>query len=226
MDLVKDLSATEDVSAHGVARFRVRRGLLFGLVAVLVLGAALALTLLVQNRPPPGWTNIEERKLGISAEYPNAWHHQRFDHRLGLLAIRRGIVLSNVRQHFRYPDLGPDRHTSAWNMRALLSDAVVMEISQTLRFLMTCRETQRFPLSLDNAERARGAYGSPPRLFLSGCIEGKPGFGIHVGSGLTPLRKIGSSLGKSFPLSTHRRVVDKGCSATTDHHSARGKLNQ
>lgn len=156
-ELAKDLSATEDVSAHGVARFRRRRELLLGLVAALILGAALALTLLVQDRPPSGWTNIEERKLGISAEYPKAWHHQRFDHQLGLLAIRRGIVLSNVRHRFRYPDLGPDRVTSSWNMRALPSDAVVMEISQTLRFLMTCRETERFPLSLHNAELTRGA---------------------------------------------------------------------
>jgi len=162
------------------ARFLRRRELLLGLVAALILGAALALTLLVQDRPPSRWTSIEDRKLGISAEYPTAWHHQRFDHQLGLLAIRRGIVLSNVRHRFRYPDLGPGRDTSAWNMRALPTEAVVMEISQTLRFLMTCRETERFPLSLHNAERTRGAYGSPPRLFLSGCIEDKPGFGIHV----------------------------------------------
>jgi len=106
-ELAKDLSATADVSAHAVARSRRRRELLLGLVAVVVLGAALELTLLVQDRPPSGWTNIEERKLSISAEYPNAWHHQRFDHQLGLLAIRRGIVLSNVRHRFRYPDLGP-----------------------------------------------------------------------------------------------------------------------
>jgi len=178
-ELAKDLSATADVSAHAVARSRRRRELLLGLVAVVVLGAALELTLLVQDRPPSGWTNIEERKLSISAEYATAWHHQRSTTSWDCLSAE-GSCSRMVGTASAIRILAPDRDTSAWNMSALPSDAVVMEISQTLRFLMTCRETERFPLSLDNAERTRGAYGSPPRLFLSGCIEGKPGFGIHV----------------------------------------------
>jgi hypothetical protein len=172
--------ATAEIWFRAVARPRYRRELLLGLVAVLVLGAVITLIVLMQDRPRSGWTNFENRKLSISAEYPNDWHHQRFDHELGLLVTRRGIVLSNVSHRFRYPDLGPHRETSAWNMRRLPSDSVVVEISQTQRFSMICRHTERFPLSLENALRTRGAHGSPPRLFLSACIEGKPGFDVHA----------------------------------------------
>jgi hypothetical protein len=134
----------------------------------------------MQDRTRPAWTRIETRGLGISAEYPADWHQQRFNHELGLLAVRRGILLSNVNHRFRYPDLGGGRATSAWNMEALPKGSVVIEISQTLRFRVTCSRTSRFPLSLESAQRSRGAYGSPPRLFLSACIKDELGFGVHV----------------------------------------------
>lgn len=120
-----------------------------------------------------------DNTLGVAAEIPEGWHQQTFDNHL-VFVTHAGFIVSNINHRFHYPDLGPNRGTSAWDMRGLPEDLVAVEVSRTLRFPNRCRRTSPFPLAFEDGEWSRGAFGSPRRLFIPACIKGDFHFGIHV----------------------------------------------
>ena len=129
-------------------------------------------------RPAPeGWTSFRHPEQPWSWLHPEGWAIQTFDH--AGLATHEGVVLTNVRHRFRHPHI-PDGATSVWDFTGVPGHAVVIEMSQTIRLMGNCARTTDTPLHLAAAERVRGAHGSPPRRFLSICIRGQSGFGLHV----------------------------------------------
>lgn len=153
-----------------------RRGVISVVAATLVAAVAVAVT-----STPVTWATWRDPRVGVSGRYPPGWSHQYFDDQVGP-ATHTGVVFSNVAHHFDYPDLPTGSSTSAWDYRALPDDAVVVEVSATIRFEIMCRRTTAFPLALSDGHRAQDkpAYGAPPRLFIPACIEGGNGLGVHV----------------------------------------------
>ncbi|MGH2488909.1 MAG: PQQ-binding-like beta-propeller repeat protein [Candidatus Limnocylindria bacterium] len=116
--------------------------------------------------------------------YPPGWRLKAFDQQIDHLGAIRGSLVSNVHFRFRHPDLGEGAQTSAWDMRGLPPDAVVVEFHYLVRPELTTEEPDTpFPLSLDRAQRVRDrpAYGAPqPRLFLPVIVGGKPGYAVFA----------------------------------------------
>ncbi|MDQ3954682.1 MAG: hypothetical protein M3285_03930 [Actinomycetota bacterium] len=158
-----------------------RRSALF----VLFVGmATVAVTAFFLTRPSPvgpfsGGDLYVDRELGVEVPHPDDWHLQPFDDDLGMVR-HHGFVLSSAPHNFEYPNLGGGRSTSSWDMRRLPATAVVVEISQADRFSIQCRRTTSFPMSLAGAAKDHPRWGSPARLFLSACVEGTSGFGVHT----------------------------------------------
>jgi hypothetical protein len=148
--------------------------------AAVMVALPMALAVVVTGSPAHTWTTWIDPRTGVAGRYPADWHLQSFDDNLGL-ATHTGMVFSNVAHHFEYPDLPEGRATSAWDYEDLPDDAVVIEVSQTVRLSILCKRTT-LPLSLDDGQlsRDRPSYGAPPRLFIPACIEGRNGIGVHV----------------------------------------------
>lgn len=104
---------------------------------------------------------------------------QPFGNDMGM-ALHVGFVASNLEHSFRYPDLGPSRGTSAWDMRGLPDGLVAVEVSRLIRFPIKCRKTTAFPPSIEDGEWSRPAFGSPRRLYIPACVKGDLPFGVHV----------------------------------------------
>jgi hypothetical protein len=150
--------------------------------ALAVVALAVVLGLVVaDNSPSRTWTSWHDVRTGVGGRHPASWHRQSFDDRIGL-ATHTGMVFSNVAHHFDYPKLPEGASTSLWDYEQLPDDAVVVEVSQTIRFDLDCRRSTSFPLSLTDGHLARDrpAYGGPPRLFIQACIEGQSGIGVHI----------------------------------------------
>lgn len=117
-------------------------------------------------------------ELGIEFDYPSNWHLQEFGDDLGLASMT-GALVSNIRHDFHHPDLGPNAGTSAWDMRDLPDDLVVISFEQLDRHNFEATRSKGLPLELDNAVVSQDAkdgvdtYGAPqPRLFLPFAVEG------------------------------------------------------
>jgi hypothetical protein len=155
------------------------------LLSIRVLGGGaavgLAVVLAVMVASSLTWTAWRDTRAGVSGRYPASWSRQVFDDDLGL-ATHTGVVFSNVPHHFEYPDLPEGSSTSAWDYEGLPDDAVVVEVSETVRFSFACKNTTPFPLSLSDGHLAQDkpAYGAPPRLFISACIQGRNALDVHV----------------------------------------------
>lgn len=117
-------------------------------------------------------------ELGIEFDYPWNWHLQEFDENLGLASMT-GALVSNIRHDLHHPDLGPDEGTSAWDMRGLPEDLIVISFEQLDRHNSEATGDERLPLELANALVSEDAkhgvdtYGAPqPRLFLPFAAKG------------------------------------------------------
>jgi hypothetical protein len=132
-----------------------------------------------------GWTTLEIQEFRSSIELPPGWHTQRFRGNIGL-AYYSGILVTNVDVALQHPDLGPGELTSAWDMRGLPSNAVVIEFSRLVR-LSGCLEGHAdtpFPLSLEDAREIRSSedvYGAPePRYWRPFTVDGDPHYAVNV----------------------------------------------
>lgn len=124
--------------------------------------------------------------LGIEFDYPSNWHLQEFDDYLGLASMT-GALVSNVEHDFEHPDLGEGRSTSAWDMRALPEDLIVVSFEQLDRHNLEAKRTRGLPLDLEgavvshDAKHEGSAYGAPqPRLFLPFSVTGHLNSGAQV----------------------------------------------
>jgi hypothetical protein len=159
-----------------------------GLIAVAILTLALAFALPRNDTIPPV-TDLSTHRLpalGIEFDYPANWYLQEFDHPVGHSSFQ-GALISNVEHRFVHPDLGPNEGTSAWEMRGLPSDLVVISFEQHDHINFEAKRTRGLPVSLDRAIVTRDAeegvdtYGAPqPRLFLPFAVEGHLNSGIQV----------------------------------------------
>jgi hypothetical protein len=151
------------------------------LAALAIVALAVVLGAMVAGSRARTWTSWRDPRIGVAGHYPAAWHRESFDDRVGL-ATHTGMIFSNIPHHFEYPELPEGSATSAWDLEDLPDDAVVVEVSQTIRIDIRCTRTTPFPLALENAQRAhdKPSFGAPSRLFLPACIEGRSGIGIHV----------------------------------------------
>lgn len=125
-------------------------------------------------------------ELGIEFDYPSNWHLQGFDDHLGLAYVT-GALVSNVEHEFEHPDLGEGNGTSAWDMRGLPDDLIVLSFEQLDRYNFEAKRTKRLPLDLESAVVSHDAkhhvdtYGAPqPRLFLPFAVEGHLNSGAQV----------------------------------------------
>lgn len=125
-------------------------------------------------------------RLGIEFEYPSNWHIQSFGDTVGHAEFR-GTVVSNVEHNFVHPDLGPKEATSAWDMRGLPEDLIVVSFQQLDHLNFEAKRTHGFPLALENADVSNDAeegidtYGAPqPRYFIPFEVEGHLSSGVQV----------------------------------------------
>lgn len=124
--------------------------------------------------------------LGIEFDYPSNWHLQEFDDNLGLASMT-GALVSNVEHGFEHPDVGEGGSTSAWDMRGLPEDLIVVSFEQLDRHNFEAKRTRRLPLDLESAVVSQDAkhhvdtYGAPqPRLFLPFSVAGHLSSGAQV----------------------------------------------
>ncbi len=80
---------------------------------------------------PAPWRLYEQSDLGWSLRYPASWRTQEYNDLCGHGEDERtiGVLVSNVRHLFRHPEI-PNGCTSAWDMRGLPSDLVVVEFGK------------------------------------------------------------------------------------------------
>jgi hypothetical protein len=104
-------------------------------VVVAAAGTVFAVGALTPERgPEPGmdptnWPVHEVHQLGLTFRYPSTWRVQPFEEMVGHAGFT-GAVVSNLDHTFRHPDLGPNEATSAWDLRGLPDDAVVLSIER------------------------------------------------------------------------------------------------
>jgi hypothetical protein len=134
-------------------------------VAVAVAGTlfavrALAPTGRVASLDTSTWSTREIVEMRLAFSYPSEWHLQPVDERLGR-AEMIGSVVSNIDHRFLHPDLGPNSSTSAWDLRGLPDDAVVLSIEHVEAIGLPPRGDTDRPLDLDRAQRSVGQYVDP-----------------------------------------------------------------
>lgn len=140
----------------GTVALAIAVGLAGVLVAVKALGPAAHPTASLDTRT---WSSHDVPTLHLRFNHPPQWHVQPFDELVGRAGMI-GSVVSNVDHRFRHPDLGPNRHTSAWEMRGMPDDAVVISI-QHLEAIGPPQPDSVRPLEIDRAERSVGEYLDP-----------------------------------------------------------------
>ena len=102
------------------------------------------------------WSSHEIDTLRLTFDHPPRWRVQPFDEFLGTAGFF-GSVVSNVDHRFRHPDLGPNEYTSAWDLRDVPDDAVVISIEQVDAIVYPDEEEDtELPLNLDRAQRSEG----------------------------------------------------------------------
>jgi hypothetical protein len=133
------------------------------------------------------WKTYTDEEMSWSWRYPADWHQQSFENNLGLVT-HEGALVRNLDHTFNYPHID-NGATSAWDMRGLPTNLVVVQIDQALRFQFECSglgniEPTDFPISLSDLELVRepadDRYGAPPRRFLGTCVPGTYGFNVNV----------------------------------------------
>jgi hypothetical protein len=144
-----------------------------GTVAIAFAIGVASVLVAVKALGPPGrptasldvstWSSQEIPALDLVFDHPPEWHVQSFDELVGHAGMI-GSVISNVDHRFRHPDLGPNEHTSAWDLRAMRDDAVVISIEHidAIAVLEEERDSD-FPLNLAHARRT--AEETPDRYF-------------------------------------------------------------
>lgn len=159
-------------------------------VIAVAAGAALAIPRLRPSPPvlvpaPRGWATYHDPQFGWSMSYPASWHLQSFDEQSRISF--RGALVSNLDHAFRHPAI-KDGYTTAWDMRGLPSDLVVVQFQHAVDG--PARPTpappdSTFPLSLDAAPmkgppgRAAGdEYGAPPSLALPVTVRGDAAYSV------------------------------------------------
>jgi hypothetical protein len=196
LDAVEPPEQWADIAARRPgAPVRIERGAGGRLgAAILALAVAAAGTLLAVDRlspDPPSfasldtstWTSIDLPTLGVRVAYPPPWHVQTVDESVGHLGMM-GAVFANVEHTFRHPDLGPNRHTSAWDLSGLPPGSVVLSLESHTGGPMVRPEHlegSEPPLSLDDSQRGAG-YGAGPgwqHRWLP-FVVGDRGNGVHA----------------------------------------------
>lgn len=111
------------------------RNRMSALALALLLGACtgsasdLRQTSRVSESPSSGWTTYSDSVLGWRARYPTTWTLQTYNRRQGNGS--RGALFSSVAYHFIHSGAGTDHaNTTAWDMSALPSTAVVVEFQR------------------------------------------------------------------------------------------------
>jgi hypothetical protein len=159
-----------------------RRGTAIRVIRWTAIGVALALFLsavgvgafALRSHPatpagPGGWATDRDLGLGVTLDYPRRWHLQNYGE--GAASSGCGVLVSNVDHRFRHPHIAGG-YTSAWDMRGLPKDLVVIDLH--------CREgygpaiqvpPTTFPISMTDMRSDRFpqqySYGEPePFLFL------------------------------------------------------------
>lgn len=179
-----------DPSESAVPTPQLRRSAL--LLLALATAAAVAVTFWLRRDPSPTippttYTSTHQLPaLGIEFDYPSYWHLQEFGDNVGLASMT-GALVSNIEHEFHHPDLGPHEGTSAWDMRELPDDLIVVSFEQLDRHNFEARRTKSLPLFLDDAVVTRDpadnvpTYGAPqPRLFLPFAVKGHLNSGAQV----------------------------------------------
>lgn len=158
------------------------------ILLVLVVGVALSLWQDGEGAISPSsqMSTHQLPDLGIEFDYPSNWHLQEFDDNLGL-AHMTGALVSNVEHGFEHPDLGEAGSTSAWDMRGLPEDLIVVSFEQLDRHNFEAKRTTRLPLDVESAVVSHDAehdgrtFGAPqPRLFLPFSVTGHLSSGAQV----------------------------------------------
>lgn len=132
-------------------------------VVVAVAGTVLAVSALTPGESPDiavdtsSWTTHEVPQLRLTFRHPPSWYVQPFDEMVGHAGFA-GAVVSNTEHTFRHPDLGPNSFTSAWDLRGLPANAVIISIEGVKGGRLMPPEarpdTER-PLDLDRAAITR-----------------------------------------------------------------------
>jgi hypothetical protein len=107
--------------------------------------------------------------LHLTFDYPPEWYVQSFDEFIGHAGFV-GSVVANIDHPFRHPDLGPNEHTSAWDLRDMSDDAVVISIDQVDAIgYPDLEEDTELPLNLGRAQRSEG--GGRDRYIDRGWVQ-------------------------------------------------------
>jgi len=115
------------------------------------------------------WSSHDIPGLHLVVDHPPEWRVQPFDELVGHAGFV-GSVISNIDDHFRHPDLGPNEHTSAWDLRDLSDDAVVISIERVTAIATPGVEKDtELPLDLERARRSAG--GTRDRYFDQGWVQ-------------------------------------------------------
>ena len=112
------------------------------------------------------WVTSAVGGMGWEVRHPSSWRFQNFTDSCRI--SRQGALFSNVEHDFATPDL-EGNCTTAWDMRGLPDDLVVIEVSHWTGgpTFLPSDEPDRpgFPLSLDDARPStsqhEAAYGAP-----------------------------------------------------------------
>lgn len=146
--------------------------------------------------PSVATSSVQLPNLGIELDYPSNWRLQRFGDVVGHTFIE-GALVSNVHHDFEHPDLGVNEGTSAWDMRGLPDELIVLSFEQSDHINFEAKRTKGFPLTLEAAVVSRDAtdgvptYGAPqPRYFLPFAVDGHLGSGVQVYFGNTDDRDL------------------------------------
>jgi hypothetical protein len=150
----------------GTATVAIAIGLAGVLVAVKALDPAARSAASLDTRT---WSSHDIPALHLAFDHPPEWRVQPFDELVGHAGFV-GSVVSNVDQRFRHPDLGPNEFTSAWDLRDVPEDAVVISIEQVdaIGYPDEQEDTQ-LPLDLSRAQRSEG--GAEDRYFDRGWVQ-------------------------------------------------------
>jgi hypothetical protein len=131
-------------------------GTLFAVIALGPTGRPFA------SLDPTTWSTHQIGAMHLAFNSPGEWYVQPVEELVGHAGMV-GSVVSNVDHRFRHPDLGPNEFTSAWELRGLPADAVVISIEQIDAIVVpNIYPDTELPLDISQAERAEyGHYAVP-----------------------------------------------------------------
>lgn len=136
----------------------------------------------IPPRRAPAGAPFRSGVLPVALEKPVGWHIEERAESLGHVDFTT-VVLSNVDFDFQHPKLGPGRVTSAWDLRDLPDEAVVVQVEQGAGFEIRSDSTSRFPLSLSRFQEMdiRPDHGMPDDAWwMPVRVEGHIPYAVRV----------------------------------------------